>query len=387
MKKKLAVILAAVMLTACAKAPENVKEKKHYENSEVAVTREMISPKELQSSSEKVLNKQQKQFRIDRARLELPSKISALEFTQISGFEKNYERVFDDMLGRELWSGEKVDKQTASKENGGMTTYSFRNESKKMYACTGDNGFITFIKPESFDDPYTTEAETVRVYDVSKGQTSGDKYRLTDGEYSIAEAVSFTEKWIKENYAKYEPDYEMKVKNVTVKKSGGSFCFAVCVGKKFEGVSLDSLAIIAQKDEQKKVKNTISKLDLTIHKRADVSSFTNGVGMIRPIVKSEINELLSLQSVMDICMDKFTAFNEISVKSIGLKYTAEPIYTESDKYKNAYYNPGRKFTSHILWELIVGTGEREKSDNKVRYIYVDAQTGEVEFDFDGITVT
>ena len=85
-------------------------------------------------------------------------------------------------------------------------------------------------------------------------------------------------------------------------------------------------------------------------------------------------------------MDKFTAFNEISVKSIGLKYTAEPIYSESDKYKNAYYDPDRKFTSHILWELIVGTGEREKSDNKVRYIYVDAQTGEVEFDFDGVTV-
>ena len=57
MKKLITVLTAALMLTACAKAPENVKNKKHYENSEVAVTREMISPKELQSSSEKVLNK------------------------------------------------------------------------------------------------------------------------------------------------------------------------------------------------------------------------------------------------------------------------------------------------------------------------------------------
>ena len=343
MKRIISMILACLMLTACAKTPENVKSQKHYENSEVNVTTEMIAPKDLQSSSENALNIQQKQFRIDGVKLDLPSKLSLLELTQISGFEGNCEKVFDDMLGKDIWHSEKIVKQQASEQNP-MTAYSFRNESKKLYGCVGDNGFITFIKPECFDDPYTVQAETVKVYDVSKGELSGDRYRLADGEYSI-----------------------------------------VSVQKLFEGVPLDDIMIMHGSDDPK-VKNSVSKLDLTIHKRADISSFTNGVGIVKPSVRQEVNELLSLQSVMDICKNKFSAYNEIRVKSIGLKYTVEPVYSENDKYKKAYYDAGRKFTSHILWELVAEMGEQDKSDNKIRYIYADAQTGEIEFDFDGVTI-
>lgn len=385
MKKLITVLTAALMLTACAKAPENVKNKKHYENSEVAVTREMISPKELQSSSEKVLNKQHKQFVIDNKKLVLPSRISRLGFTQINGFENNYESVFDSMLGKELWHSEKTVRQTASKENGGMTSYTFSNENKKIYGCVGDNGFITFIKPECFDDPYAAAAETVRVYDICKDRTSGDRYRLADGEYSISEAVSFTEKWLKENYARYEPYYELRVKTVTVKKSGVNYCFAVSVQNLFEGVPLDDIMIMHSGSEPK-VKNSVSKLSLTIHKRADISSFTNGAGIVKPTVTEQVKELLSLQSVMDICQDKFSAYNEIRIKSIGLKYTVEPVYSENDKYNGAYYDAGRKFTSHILWELVVGQSETDPQRRKIKYIYVDAQTGEIDFDFDGVTV-
>ena len=384
MKRIISMILACLMLTACAKTPENVKSQKHYENSEVNVTTEMIAPKDLQSSSENALNKQQKQFRIDGVKLDLPSKLSLLELTQISGFEVNCEKVFDDMLGKDIWHSEKIVKQQASEQNS-MTAYSFRNEGKKLYGCVGDNGFITFIKPECFDDPYTVQAEAVKVYDVSKGELSGDRYRLADGEYSISEAVSFAEKWLKENYSGYEPWYELRVKKVTVKKSGANFCFAVSVQKLFEGVPLDDIMIMHGGDDPK-VKNSVSKLDLTIHKRADISSFTNGVGIVKPSVRQEVNELLSLQSVMDICKNKFSAYNEIRVKSIGLKYTVEPVYSENDKYKKAYYDAGRKFTSHILWELVAEMGEQDKSDNKIRYIYADAQTGEIEFDFDGVTI-
>ena len=385
MKKIITVLTAALMLTACAKAPENVKNKKHYENSEITATREMIPPEALQSTSEKALEAQHKQFVIDNKKLVLPSRISRLGFTQINGFENNYESVFDSMLGKELWHSEKTVRQTASKENGGMTSYTFSNENKKIYGCVGDNGFITFIKPECFDDPYAVAAETVRVYDICKDRTSGDRYRLADGEYSISEAVSFTEKWLKENYARYEPYYELRVKTVTVKKSGVNYCFAVSVQNLFEGVPLDDIMIMHSGSEPK-VKNSVSKLSLTIHKRADISSFTNGAGIVKPTVTEQVKELLSLQSVMDICQDKFSAYNEIRIKSIGLKYTVEPVYSENDKYNGAYYDAGRKFTSHILWELVVGQSETDPQRRKIKYIYVDAQTGEIDFDFDGVTV-
>ena len=385
MKKLITVLTAALMLTACAKAPENVKNKKHYENSEITAPREMIPPNALHSTSEKALEAQHKQFVIDNKKLVLPSRISRLGFTQINGFENNYESVFDSMLGKELWHSEKTVRQTASKENGGMTSYTFSNENKKIYGCVGDNGFITFIKPECFDDPYAVAAETVRVYDICKDRTSGDRYRLADGEYSISEAVSFTEKWLKENYARYEPYYELRVKTVTVKKSGVNYCFAVSVQNLFEGVPLDDIMIMHGGSEPK-VKNSVSKLSLTIHKRADISSFTNGAGIVKPTVTEQVKELLSLQSVMDICQDKFSAYNEIRIKSIGLKYTVEPVYSENDKYNGAYYDAGRKFTSHILWELVVGQSETDPQRRKIKYIYVDAQTGEIDFDFDGVTV-
>ena len=293
MKKIITVLTAALMLTACAKAPENVKNKKHYENSEITATREMIPPEALQSTSEKALEAQHKQFVIDNKKLVLPSRISRLGFTQINGFENNYESVFDSMLGKELWHSEKTVRQTASKENGGMTSYTFSNENKKIYGCVGDNGFITFIKPECFDDPYAVAAETVRVYDICKDRTSGDRYRLADGEYSISEAVSFTEKWLKENYARYEPYYELRVKTVTVKKSGVNYCFAVSVQNLFEGVPLDDIMIM-HSGSKPKVKNSVSKLSLTIHKRADISSFTNGAGIVKPTVTEQVKELLCI---------------------------------------------------------------------------------------------
>ena len=144
--------------------------------------------------------------------------------------------------------------------------------------------------------------------------------------------------------------------------------------------------MIMHSGSEPKVKNSVSKLSLTIHKRADISSFTNGAGIVKPTVTEQVKELLSLQSVMDICQDKFSAYNEIRIKSIGLKYTVEPVYSENDKYNGAYYDAGRKFTSHILGELVVGQSETDPQRRKIKYIYVDAQTGEIDFDFDGVTV-
>ena len=97
-------------------------------------------------------------------------------------------------------------------------------------------------------------------------------------------------------------------------------------------------------------------------------------------------QLLSLQSVLELCRDKFTAYNEINLRSIALKYTIEPVYSPDDPYKSLDY-AGKRFSSHIIWELLVDDREnKDKAPTKLKYIFVDAQTGEISFDFDGVIV-
>ena len=148
MKKAISIILAAVMLAGCAKTPENVKSRVHRENSGNEVATEMIPPSDLQSAGEQALKNDYAQFNVGSVKLSLPSEVNEVEFTQASGFESGYEMVFDSLLGKDFWRGESVTKQTDTSEYGGMTTCSFRNESRKVYGCVGDNGFITFIKPD-----------------------------------------------------------------------------------------------------------------------------------------------------------------------------------------------------------------------------------------------
>ena len=386
MKKAISIILAAVMLAGCAKTPENVKSRVHRENSGNEVATEMIPPSDLQSAGEQALKNDYAQFNVGSVKLSLPSEVNEVEFTQASGFESGYEMVFDSLLGKDFWRGESVTKQTDTSEYGGMTTCSFRNESRKVYGCVGDNGFITFIKPDCFDDPYASQAETVRVYDTGSGERSGDKYRLADGDYSISETVDFANRWLKENYSVFEPDVTFWVKSVAVKKRGQEYCFSVGVQKLFGGVPLDDMAIIQSKDDYQKAQYIVSRIQLTIHRRADVSSFTNGTGIIIPNVKGKVLQLLSLQSVLELCRDKFTAYNEINLRSIALKYTIEPVYSPDDPYKSFNY-AGKRFSSHIIWELLVDDREnKDKAPTKLKYIFVDAQTGEISFDFDGVTV-
>ncbi len=106
--------------------------------------------------------------------------------------------------------------------------------------------------------------------------------------------------------------------------------------------------------------------------------------------KSSVDKLISLETALKKCQDKFTAHNEIRISYISLKYTIEPIYDTDDKY--VYYHAGRKFDSHILWEFVIDVphdrlknkGEKDTHGDVRKYIYVDAQTGEIEFDFDGV---
>ncbi len=389
MKKLITVILAAAMLCACQQTPQNVKDKGHYENSGIAVSKEMISPSQLEESSQQALEENYNQIKLENIKLALPEQVEKLSFGQVSGFEESYKSVFDSVFGKGGWDAAKVAKKT-SDEPEDMTTYTFSDENKQLYGCVGDNGLIAFVKPDSFADPFAAQSQTEKIIHVDRGEGTDEQYELIDGKVSVSEAKQYAEKWLNEYYRQYEPDYDFCVKTIIVRKTQNAHCYEITVQKKYKGTSLDELAMISMPDDPKHIKYSVSKITMTMHRKNEISSFTNGCGIIKPIKKGSENELLSLKSALKLCQDKFTAYNELKINAIGLKYTIEPVYEKDDKYDHAHR--GRLFGSRLVWEFVMDVPHEQKLQNGQtdtfgdirKYIYVDAQTGEIEFDFDGI---
>ncbi|MBQ2580778.1 MAG: hypothetical protein II574_04020, partial [Ruminococcus sp.] len=383
MRSRIAIIMLLVIClcccVSCRQVPGNVKDKEHFSNSEISISPQYISPSELNSTSAEALRGNYNQIRLENIQLSLPTQLSEVGFEQISGFEKEYEKLFSSAFGSSVLSTEKIQK-VRTPEPDDMLTYQFRNDDKKIYGCVGDNGFFTFIKPDCYDDPYAYDCETVKIIHVDRNEPADDVYELLDGKLSVSDAITYAREWLNKNYAEYEKDFDMNVKTVIVRKAQKGYCFDITAEKRYMGTPLDELALISDPKDPKTLKYTVSKLKLTMHRKHDISSFTNGCGIIRPIKKGTVDKLISLETALKKCQDKFTAHNEIRISSISLKYTIEPIYDTDDKY--VYYHAGRKFVSHILWEFVIDVphdrlknkGEKDTHGDVRKYIYVDAQT-------------
>lgn len=389
MKKIIALMLAAAMLCACQQTPQNVKDKEHHENSEIVVSQEKIPPAELAQSSEQALKESYNQIKLENIRPDLPEQIEKLSFKQISGFEENYKSVLDSVFGKSGWDAAKVEKKT-SPEPEDMTTYTFSDADKQLYGCVGDNGLVVFIKPDSFGDPFAAQSQTEKIIHADRGENLDEQYELIDGKLSVREAKEYAEKWLAENYKQYEPDFDLSVKTMIVRKTQSAYCYDITVQKKYNGTPLDELALVSEPDDPRHLKYSISKIRMTMHRKNEISSFTNGCGIVKPIKNGRLKELLSLQSALRLCQDKFTAYNELKINALGLKYTIEPVYESDDKYDHAHR--GREFKSRLVWAFVIDVPHEQKIQNGQtdtfgdirKYIYVDAQTGEIEFDFDGV---
>ena len=160
---KLLAAALAVILAGCAQTPDSVRssaEKDSKERNEITAI-QYISSNKLSDDIDNALDKSYTQFDLrENISVKLPEDYCEVDFTQISDYEENYEKIMTRIFGKDVLDRE----NTVHDETGdGMVSYSFSDDDGKMYGCVGNNGFICFAKPSAFDDLFNG-GNRVKIY-------------------------------------------------------------------------------------------------------------------------------------------------------------------------------------------------------------------------------
>ena len=384
--KKISILLSVLLLAGCADAPDNVKNNSQSGKKEINPIQEIqyIPVGELKDDAQKALSYGYSNFTfIDGIDVSLPDEYLQCSFKQTEGFEENYQ----DILSR-FFDADTLSKQSILKETGpdGMVSYSFTDESQKIYGCVGDNGFICFAKPEAYDNLFLGGSR-VKIYHVDRNDDLSDSYTLDGEEVSVQQAADYAQKWLDENYADVSPEFEIKVKTIIARKTDdGIYSYQIFAEELYKGALLDSLAQVTETiDGDTKVKYSTHSILMQMFKKDEISSLTNGTGTVVPNEEHSIENIVSLTSAMGYLETTFTDFAEpMEISDINLKYTLSPNYDHVDNHQ-APYAAGIDYDSRLVWEFAFDLPENELQPewgNVQKYIYIDAESGELEYEFD-----
>ena len=320
--------------------------------------------------------------------MELPEDYCEVDFTQISDYEENYEKIMTRIFGKDVLDRE----NTVHDETGdGMVSYSFSDDDEKMYGCVGNNGFICFAKPSAFDDLFNG-GDRVKIYHIDRDDDLSDSYELDGTSVTIKQAADFAQEWLDKNYADLEPDLEIAVKTIIVRqRDQGIYSFDIHASKKYNGVLLDDLVQMTDTSDESmsKMKYITQGIYMQMFKSDEIGSLTNGNGILIPKKERSVDKIISLSSAMGFIENTFTDFNEkMEISAIDLKYTLTPL--NDNKNGQSCYDAGIKFDSHLVWEFVMDVPENEmpvgdeysSAGNIQRFIYLDAESGDFDYEFD-----
>ena len=388
---KLLAAAVAVVLAGCAQTPDSVRssaEKDSKERNEITAI-QYISSNKLSDDIDNALDKSYTQFDLrENISVELPEDYCEVDFTQISDYEENYEKIMTRIFGKDVLDRE----NTVHDETGdGMVSYSFSNDDEKMYGCVGNNGFICFAKPSAFDDLFNG-GNRVKIYHIDRDDDLSDSYELDGTSVTIKQAADCAQDWLDKNYADLEPDLEIAVKTIIVRQSDqGIYSFDIHASKKYNGVLLDDLVQMTDTSDESmsKMKYITQGIYMQMFKSDEIGSLTNGNGILIPKKERSVDKIISLSSAMGFIENTFTDFNEkMEISAIDLKYTLTPL--NDNKNGQSCYDAGIKFDSHLVWEFVMDVPENEmpvgdeysSAGNIQRFIYLDAESGDLDYEFD-----
>ncbi|MCD8095536.1 MAG: hypothetical protein LUE12_05345 [Ruminococcus sp.] len=207
MKKSFLLAASLLLLTSCAKSDGASSN----ESEEEALNVELISVDELADDVEAALKKTPSNFVLSNyINVELPDEYYECDFQQISGFDENYESIYSSFFDEDIFKDAEITHNTTSD---GMTCYSFYNNGN--HCAVGDNGFITFYNSIAGDDNAYQTGDRVEVCHIDRSDTNLEKiYNDENYRITLGKIVENAQTWIDENYAPYEPDYEISVKTM-----------------------------------------------------------------------------------------------------------------------------------------------------------------------------
>ena len=406
MKRAVLVLgLFILMLTSCNDVPEDVKSraeerekaKSAAQNKISEAKIEHISPSDMEVDIKKALSESYSNLILaDSIKVELPSEYTLCDFTQADGMDANAQKLADRFFTKDELDGETIailnEPATDGDDDPNMIyAKGFRDETKQLHCFSWDNGFCCLMKHSFFVD-MGTDWKLCKLYHVDRGDDLSDKYQLEDGEMSVKEAVELAKEWIDKNYSDIEPDYNFKVKTVIAKENDfGEKQFYIKVAKSYKDIFLDELCEVVDSSEPDPVKggmyarieNSLNYIEIQIRQKGEIGYFANSIGTVIPKENGKLDKVVSLSSALRFIQYKFADLNEpLKIGDIGLKYMLSPKY-DYKAYK-FYNNAGTELKGKIVWEFVIDVPQEIGSRcNDVRkYIYIDAENGEMMFNFD-----
>ncbi|MBR6873281.1 MAG: hypothetical protein IKN17_07235 [Ruminococcus sp.] len=389
------ILLCAGLLASCADVPENVISKaEERENNSLSVSAdakpESIPVSELKADVDKALSEKYANFTLsDKINVVLPERYVRCDFKQTDGVSDRAQELAGRFFDAELIKGVKAEEGSWDYSKA-FTFHScgFRDEEKEIHYFLWDNGFLCFMKSPLFYEQ--CECGKVRkIYHADRKDDLSDKYDLNGTEISVAEAVEAANKWLDENYADLVPDYKVSVKTVLARQNDyGENALEFYAHLIYKGIELDELNQIVESGTSK-LKYANKRISMIMKNSTDISYFTNGDGMLKPDEGENLDKIISLSSALRCIESTFTDFETPpEINSIGLKYTLSPQYYAGLPAEQAipYNAPGTKYKGRIVWEFVIDVPHCLLTDNDPgdvrRYILVDAETGDIEFEFD-----
>ena len=413
MRRTFFVLAAALLLAGCAEVPEGVQTESREVSEEKPTEIEYISPGEMRSDADTALARSYKQFILkDGLTVSLPEEYNEVDFVQAEGYEAKLDkyaaRVFDKetLAGTTVDTGDFVENPRMDTEDSGSdliyTSASrlIRDEEKQIHINMHSSGFFCFMRGEGFLDP--EPGRTAAVFLPQQGDDLSKTFELKGESVSVADAVKYAEKWIADNYADLEPDYQFRTSCVTACQNDmGEYCYRLQFEKVYKGVELNSAVnpdYVGPEGGAEHLVNIAQTVDLQMRSRDDICFLTNGNGVLLPKGEHKLEKVASLSSVLGWCENKFSDLNTpYTVTEISLAYSLSPKYDSVNL--QSPFHPGISYDSRLVWQIVMDAPDEERfgtsgyvfdkeydpygsAGRLARYIQIDAETGEMEFEFD-----
>lgn len=385
-KKFFIAIITMLLLVGCSSVPDEVKQDmNNYRDSNISdneIEFSYIDVTDLKKNSESALKKEYGQFNIsDKVKFIQPDEINILEFTPISGFNKKANEAMPCFFEKSI-----IDSQNIIEDDEYLMFY---NEEDKIYFCSDNSGFLAMLNPETFDISYQYNEPNIKIYHTNRNDHIEDEYQLKNGKSSIKQAVEYINEWLNLKYKPFSPEYDYKVNTVIVRKHDENYLFQFLAEATYKGVPLDSYTrkgkiINGMFDGKMDYKDYGIQIQMVNVNSVD--SFTNLNCMLLPEVKETVDKVISLDSALKYCENKFTDFRDITISDIAIMYTLRPVY-ETNSNNECYI---ARYESHPVWEFVIDVspeeflekGKTNTYGDVRKYIYIDMITGECDYDFE-----
>ena len=424
MKKRLAILAAALLLASCADVPENVKNKKQGQEDKVELGSRVTVDRLLEGAEDVSAYIKEKgyegKFVLDSdVHIELPEKLYELETETVSEAYRHYPEIYSELFGRDFWEDSGVKDFSELPllsehqnehgfffddvyDTGDDIMYSDGDVDPPMYTKYLDistGGFVYFRDEKD----YASDGVLREIIKAGSSPLSDREYTLLNGEKcSLGKIAEFTNEKVNTVFGYFGVQYVYRAGMIyPYTDDEGKTCFYIDLEKCYKGVPFCNHMIAEYSVEGRRQFAPVytAEVDEPLH----IYDLNSPFGIDRVISEKELTDgLVSLPLALDIMNNELSPKIELHISDIRLVYMCD--YDSSDvdaaeelrKTKtfdeltreeklllgDPTLMPGRRYRAYPVWEIRLDRQRKDENGNYLQreacdLIIIDVQTGKL----------